>query len=355
MENGWSLIRRQEKVMAYRDFVNDRQKGILKDVLMLYGAEDYLMNWAVDRIISDNVEEENRDLDVSFMDGGSVSSYDIMAEARAYSMFSPKRVIIVRNYLPLYSRKADAGTDELLEFAGSRLDSAVVVFCVESRFSGDISPFGKKMIKACGAYEFPRLEKADLRAFITRRVHNASKMIARRELEHMIDVTGYYNKDSSYDLSQLDRDIAKITGACAGDDISADLIEDILIGDSDRFVFNLVDALTAGNRDRSLSIAEAIIRDDDGSMAVLALLTKQFEIMYDALELSEAGFSIPAMAKKTGVNEFRFKRAYSAAGRYSRRRIKKILTDLYNTDRDIKRGDMDKDTALELTAVSACP
>ena len=341
--------------MAYRDFANDRQKGILKDVLMFYGAEDYLINWAVDKIISDNVEEENRDIDVRYMDGETVSAYDIMAEARAFSMFSPKRVVIVRNYLPLYRKAVDAGAEELLEFAGSTLGSASVVFCVESRFSGDITSYGKKMIKACGSYEFPRLERADLKAFITKRVHTASKMIARRELEHMIDVSGYYNKNSAYDLSQLDRDIAKITGACAGDDISAALIEDILIGDSDRFVFNLVDALTAGNRDRSLSIAEAIIRDDDGAMAVLALLTKQFEIMYDAIELSEAGFSIPAMAKKTGINEFRFKRAYSAAGRYSRRRIKKILTDLYDTDRDIKRGDMDKDTALELIAVSACP
>ncbi len=341
--------------MAYRDFANDRQKGVLKDVLMFYGAEDYLMNWAVDMIISDNVEEENRDLDVRYMDGDSVSAYDIMAEARAYSMFSPKRVVIVRNYLPLYRKTEDAGAEELLEFAGGRLDSAAVVFCVESRFSGDIGSFGKKMIKACGSYEFARLEKADLKAFITKRVHAASKMIARRELEHMIDVTGYYNRGSSYDLSQLDRDIKKITGACAGDDITAQLIEDILIGDSDRFAFNLVDALTAGNRDRALSIAEAIIRDDDGAMGALALLTRQFEIMYDALELSEEGLSIPAMAKKTGINEYRFRKACSAAGRYSRRRIKKILTDLYNADRDIKRGDMDKDTALELTAVSACP
>ena len=341
--------------MAYRDFVNDRRKGVLRDVLLFYGAEDYLMNWAVERIIEDNVGEDSRDLDVRYMDGESVNAYDIMAEARAYSMFSPRRVVIVRNYLPLFRKTADPGMDELMDFAGGSIDSAVIVFCVESRFSGDITSYGKKMIKACGSYEFARLERADLKAFITKRVHNASKMISRRELEHMIDVTGYYNRNSAYDLSQLDRDIAKITGACAGDDISSELIEDILIGDSDRFVFNLVDALMSGNRDRSLAIAEAIIRDDDGSMAVLALLTKQFEIMYDALELSEKGHSIVAMAKKTGVNEFRFKRAYSAAGRYSRSRIRNILTDLYNTDRDIKRGDMDKDTALELMAVSACP
>lgn len=341
--------------MAYKDFANDRQKGMLGDVLMFYGAEDYLMSWAVEKIIEDNVEAENRDLDVRYMDGENVTAFDIMAEAGAYSMFSPRRVVVVRNYLPMYRKAADAGMDELPDFAGEKLDSAIVVFVVESRFSGDIGAFGKKMIKACGSYEFSRLERADLKAFITKRIHAAGKVISRRGLEHMIDLTGYYNRNSVYDLSQLDRDIKKITGACSGDEITAELTEEILIGDSDRFVFNLVDALTAGDRGKSLAIAEAIIRDDDGAMAVLALLTKQFEIMYDALELSERGYSITAMAGKTGVNEFRFRRACTAAGRYSLSRIRKILTDLYNADRDIKRGDIDRDTALELIAVSACP
>jgi len=111
----------------------------------------------------------------------------------------------------------------------------------------------------------------------------------------------------------------------------------------------------AGDRGKALAIAEAIIREEDGAMAVLALLTKQFEIMYDALELSEKGMSIAQMAKKTGINEYRFKRAFTAAGRYSKQRIRRILKDIYNTDRDIKRGDIDKDVALELIAISACP
>ena len=48
-------------------------------------------------------------------------------------------------------------------------------------------------------------------------------------------------------------------------------------------------------------------------------------------------------------------RAFSAAGKYRKSKIKRILIDLYNTDRDIKRGNIDKDTALELTALNACP
>ena len=341
--------------MSYKDFANDQKKGITGDVLLFYGAEDYLMEWAKDQLISSNVPEDSRDLDVITLDGDSVSSYDIMAEARVYSMFSDKRVVIVNNYLPLYRKNTDIGSDEILEFVKSPQSSSVLLFMLDASHSGDITAFGKKMIKACNSYEFARLEKADLKAFINKRVHAASKMISGRELEHLIDVTGYYNKDSAYDLAELDKDITKLVKACSGDEISPSLIEEILTGDSDRFVFNFIDALTSGDRGRALSIAEAIIKDEDGAMAVLSLLTNQFEIMYDALELSKDGSSISSMAKKTGVNEYRFKRAYSAANKYSITRIKEILKQLYNTDRDIKRGNIDKDTALELFALSACP
>lgn len=148
--------------MAYKDFINDRKKGILKDVLLFYGAEDYLMNWAVESIITEYVDEASRDLDVIRLEGDQTAAADIMAAARAYSMFSEKRVVVVRNYLPLYRKTVDAAADELLDFASKPQEQSVVVFTLESRFSGDLTAYGKKLAKACGAYEFARLEKVDL-------------------------------------------------------------------------------------------------------------------------------------------------------------------------------------------------
>ncbi len=341
--------------MAYKDFANDWRKGITRDVLFFYGAEDYLMDWAVREIISKYVDEEWRSLDYRQLDGSTVSSYDIMSEARAYSMFSEKRVIVVKDWLPLYRKSSDPGADELLKFASEKQDTSVLIFLLESRFSGDITSYGRKLGKAAGSYDFARLDKADLKSFISKRVRAADKILARRELEFLIDISGYYNKESTYTLTQLDADIGKIVKACQGDQITADVIEELLTGDNDRFVFNLVDAVVSGNRARALAIAETIINEEDGAMQVTGLLMKQFEIMYDALELSQEGMSIAQMAKKTGVNEFRFKKAWQAANSYSLSRIKKLLIQLYNIDRDIKRGDIDKDTALELFVMSAAP
>ena len=167
--------------MAYKDFVNDKNKGILKDVLLFYGAEDFLMNWAVESIVSDYVDEAARDIDLIHLEGEQVTAADIMAQARAYSMFSERRVIVVRNYPPLFRKAADTAADELLDFASKPQDASVVIFVVESRYSPDLTSYGKKLVKACGSYEFARLERADLKNFITKRVHKAGKMIADRK------------------------------------------------------------------------------------------------------------------------------------------------------------------------------
>ena len=343
--------------MAYKDFANDYKLKMSGNSLLFYGAEDFLMSWALDTIIKDNVEEDCRDLDVRIIDGESIGAYDILSEARAYSMFSPKRVVIVKNYLPLYKKTADAGMEELLEFAEenskSEEASSILVFVIDSMNSGNLNSFAKQLMKKCKAYEFARLEKPDLNAFINKRIRNAGKMLGSRELSHMIDVTGYYNRGSSYYLTHLDSDIAKLIGACEEDTIDNALIDEVMMGEDDKYVFDLVDALVGGNREKALVIAETIIRDEDGAMAVLALLTKQFEIMYDSLELSDKGMSMSQMAKLTGVNEYRFKKAYTAAMRYSRLKIKKLLVSLYDTDRDIKMGNIDKNLALELFVSTA--
>lgn len=343
--------------MAYKDFANDYKNKMTGNSLFLYGAEDFLMSWAVEKIIDDNVEEESRDLDVRVLDGETATAYDIMGEARAYSMFSPKRVVIVKNYLPLYKKAADPGMDELVDYVeeSRQLEdaSSVLVFVLESMNSGSLTSYAKQMMKKCKAYEFAKLERADLNAFIIKRIRSAGKMLGSREMSHLIDVSGYYNRGSGYYLTHLESDLAKLTGACEGDSIDNTLIDEVVMGETDKYVFDLVDALCNRKTEKALVIAETIIGEEDGAMAVLALLTKQFEIMYDSLELSERGMSISQMAKATGINEYRFKKAYQAAMGYSPRKIKSLLIDLYDTDRKIKSGDIDKDMALELFVVKA--
>lgn len=339
--------------MSYKDFANDFKKGIIGDVFFFYGAEDYLMDWAVSSIIEKYVDKEYGNLDVQYLDGESCTAADIMSAARSFSMFSEKRVIIVPNYLPAYKKKTDADADALIKFCSEKQGSTVTIFRLDSKYESEINAYGKKLIKAASSYDFAKLNKAELQSFINKRVHAAGKLIGHREMTYLIDLSGYHYKESEYNLAKLDKDLEKICAACEGDTVDNSLIEDLLIGEEDKYVFNLVDAIMAGNRSRAMELAEHIIREDDAAMSVLALLCKQFEIMYDSVELSREGYSLSEIAKRTAVNEFRLKKAYQAARSFNSDTLKKILIDIYNIDKDIKTGMIDKDVAFELLIASA--
>ena len=338
--------------MAYKNFINDFNKGLTGDVLCFYGAEDFLMDWAVEQVINKYVDESARELDVQMIDGETIQAAEIIGAARAFSMFSEKRVIIIRNYLPMYRKSSDVDGDALLEFCSQKQDSSIVIFRLESKYTDDLTAYGKKLVKAASSYDFATLERADLKAFINKRIHAAGKLIGHREMDYLIDLSGYYNKNSEYHLNNFDSDLEKITNACEGDQISVSLIEELLIGKEDKYVFNLVDAIMTGNKTKAMELAETIITEDDGAVPVLALLTKQFEIMYDSLELSKDGLSMSQIAKQTGINEFRLKKAYQAARKMDIERIRQILIQAYNLDRDIKSGNIDKDVAFELLLIS---
>ncbi len=338
--------------MAYKDFYNDYRNGMLGNFLFFYGEEDYLMDWACDLIINDYVDEASRSIDLQIIDGESCGVSDITSAARAYSMFSKKRVVIVRNYRPTYKKVGSkADEDELLTLAKSSNDSCILVFTVDATRSKDINAFGKKLIKACKGYDFARLDRAELRGFINKRVHEAGNMLGRREMEYLIDLSGYYNKGSEYYIKNIMADLDRINNACEGDQITNALIEELMIGEEDRFVFNLIDSLMAGDRKRSMILATEIARDDDAILSVIGLLTKQFEIMYDSIELTGEGMSLPQIAKATKVNEYRLKKAYQSARHFSKARLKELLIGLYNIDKDIKSGNIDKELAFELFVV----
>lgn len=339
--------------MSYNDFYSEYNKGKLGNVIFLHGAENFLIRWATDLIIDQNVENESRELDVMSFSDDEASIDDIISHAMTYSMFSGKRVILVRNFKPLYRKSGTemdkAVKNKVVEFCRSAMDTSVTVFTLDSAHEPDMTAVGKALAKEASNYEFSKLDKKELENFICKRIKAAGKYISRRELNYMIDLTGYYLKESEYSLDDLESDLIKLFNASEETEIGKELLEDIMTGEDERFVFDFIDALVSGNKSRAMELTVNNIRKDDtSSMRITSLLMSQFEMMYDALELSRAGKAISQMAKDVGANEFRFKKAYHAARAFSEDRLSELLTELYDIDKKIKTGMIDKNTALEL-------
>ena len=217
-----------------------------------------------------------------------------------------------------------------------------------------LNAFASKVSGLCSTYNFERLNPAELKSFVNKRIRSAGKLIGARDMDYLVDISGYLNNDSEYDLYRMESDLTKLVNASDEDAISKKLIEEIMIGDKDRFVFNFIDYLLAGKNSMAMQLLINTISAGENSkgkgnvFSLASTLIGQFEIMYDSLELDDEGMPIKTMAKSLGVNEYRLKKAYAAARKVGKSKIKKALIELYDTDRLLKTGEMDKNTSLEL-------
>ena len=217
-----------------------------------------------------------------------------------------------------------------------------------------LTAFASKVSGLCSTYNFERLNPAELKSFVNKRIRSAGKLIGARDMDYLVDISGYLNNDSEYDLYRMESDLTKLVNASDEDAISKKLIEEIMIGDKDRFVFNFIDYLLAGKKSMAMQLLINTISAGENSkgkgnvFSLASTLIGQFEIMYDSLELDDEGMPIKIMAKSLGVNEYRLKKAYAAARKVGKSKIKKALIELYDTDRLLKTGEMDKNTSLEL-------
>ena len=347
--------------MSYKDFNKDCRKNMFHNVVVLYGPENLLIRWALEEICDKYAGKEFRTENIREFDGDEVSLDEIMGMARTPSMFPGQRVLIIRNHpwMIMGGNKLKEEEKELqktegkrfLEFAAGTNPDGLIVMVVDAKYAGNIVAFGKKVLDKASAYEMNTLSRPELIGFIGKRVKGAGKTMNKRELEYLIEMTGYYNKDSVYRLDNLDNDLNKIITSAEGEEITREHIDDLIAGDADKFIFHLIDAMVIGDRKKAITITEHALAEDDNQTGkpfqIIGTLTSQFELMYDAQVMEEKGISMNAMVEALGVNKYRFQNAYKAARHFDHARLKELLIRLYNCDRDVKNGNLDARAALE--------
>lgn len=336
----------------FNEFAKDLTNDNISGTVFIYGEENFLIRWAVGEMIDKYAPAGERDLKLVELYGDDVTPSEVLNAANTYSIIGGRRLVVVHNFWPLYN-KPDAATElelkKIIEFASSDQNSSILLFSLTGEFNKGNYKFKNNLIKKAKAYKMSRLDRRTLRAFINKRLKASGKYMSNRDIENLIDMTGYFNRESEYSLDEMNKDLIKIVESNEKVDISLEDIRDILTRDEDKFIFNLIEELMQHNNAKAFNMFLNIrAKDKDASKGLLSLLTAQFEMMYDSLELERCGMSLKDMAGELKVNEFRFKKAYKSARKFNKNRLRDILIQIYDIDRDIKTGDISADDALGL-------
>jgi len=314
------------------------ESGDIPSVLMLYGSERFMVDWAYKKLKAAVVNPATESMDYSVFEDVSTTEMDIIAACNTVPFMSKRKVVVVKDL--------DFGSaDMLTEYVPNIPETTLLIFVNDKADKRRL--FFKAIEKKGLAYDFTPLDEATLYSWARKRCPKLDK----NGLIKFANYTGYFDKDREYNLYALENDIKK--AAALYDDKNVIGYDDLMslssAGEEDN-AFKLLDAAFSERKGEALKLLNNSISSEKASQqmgAVLrfhGLLCSQLEIMLEARQRKEAGLGTGDMK----VNSYRLSKAIDASSRLSTQRLKAALSGCYRIESDIKSGRMDGRLALEL-------
>ena len=296
---------------------------------------------------------DDGDLNRSEFDGALAAVPDVLAAVKSLPFLGDKRLVIARGLISHITRRGagQAGktaTDRLIAELPALPDYARLVL-VEAELLSE----GNRLLKAART-----LDNGYIRAFA--KPQNLTGWIsARARNEYAAEITpGAANAIASVvndDLLRADNELCKLVSYVDGErPINEDDVAALTPYVPEANVFEMVDALAAGNGARALELIQQSLHDDpkDPGFRLFALIVRQFRLLLMARDHVAGGGSTQAIAKTVGVPPFAAGKLARQARRFSTEQLDAILKHLQRSDQDMKTGRIQPRLALDLLVAS---
>ena len=344
------MFKKEKKEHAFKVFSRDIREKDMPPVLFLYGEEGYLIQWACESLLKRYVNPAMMALDyVKYQDEGEDMAM-ILDACNTFSMMSERRMVWASEFPALKSSNAKGFGTSGLELMEAYLNEpnmgTLLVFT--SQNPEPKSELVKLLKSRAKCYEFSQLDYSSLSGFITKWFAAAGCAADRDLVKLIIDHSGYFNKETEYRIFNLVNDIEKMVAYSQGSQVTEEAVSQVLNGDMDTFIFNLLDAVSSGQKDKAFQLLFNITSSGRDVFSIVGMLVNQFELMLDVAQLKEEGRNLPQITEIMKSSEFRIKKAMGYTEKFTVDRLKKTLSQLYEVDRNIKTGLLDQNLALEL-------
>jgi DNA polymerase-3 subunit delta len=343
---------------------------------LLWGQEDIRKREALDELIAALVPEEDRDLDVEYVDitGAGVSGESILHAARDRAMFSERRVVVVLNAGRLRGPRHQR-TQEILADGIPKLPDysslILVAYAEEADERRSRSPFGEKLMAALKAHgevrQFAPLKPDELARLAVQEAAAQGKKLAPAAASMLAQRIG----PDSHRLVQEVRKLAAYTGERGT--ISPEDVSVMVSAPPDDNIFRLLDLTFQGDRRGALEQLRQVRESDIAVPQVMVMLRRTLRQIAQAKYLAAQGVSpkaerdsvppdtlamLPEDNLYRGTKDWQRDRLWKQARALPWDRLHAAIDRLAVAEAGTKgweHGIEDPDLALELMVVSLAP
>ena len=308
-----------------------------KRVYLLFGEEEYLKQQYKSRLKKALAPEEE-DMNYSYFEGKKTEPREVIGLAETMPFFADRRVIFLEDTGFFKNQCQD-----LPEYLAELPDYLCMVF-VEKEVDKR-----SRMYKAVKKYgrivDFSVQDTETIMRWVLGILGREGKKITRREMELFLGKTGN-------DMGNIEKELEKLICYTMGREvITAEDIEAVCTAQISNHIFDMIRAVTEKKQKRALDLYYDLLALKEPPMRILFLLARQFNLIMQVKELSQAGYDQSRIAKQTGLQPFVVRNYSAYARKYSTEALRSAVEECVRTEEKVKTGYMTDAMSVELLLV----
>ena len=300
---------------------------------LLYGTNDYLINQEIEKLKEKNNITDN---DVTRYDYTETLIKDIIDDATLVPLFSNKKMIIVDNSTIFESTSKKEDTVVLEKYLSSTNDFTILIFI-------------DKVDKLDERKKIYKLLK-DNNSVIECNALNINNLVKEKFESYKIDsntITKFINRVGTNPYNLIN-EIEKLKIFKINEKVITD--EDIKFASKniEDNIFDLINYIVNKNSEKVIDIYHDLLSRGSEPIAILVLIANQFRIILQSKLLYYKGYTEKDIASTLSIHPYRVKLAIQNSRNYSNELLIEYIDKLATLDYEIKSGEKDADTGLEL-------
>lgn len=319
-----------------KNLSTDIKNKTFKNAYLICGEEEYLKLNYKNQLIKAICGEDT--MNMGIYEGKNIDITEIIDSSETVPFFADYRLIVLEN-----TGLFKSGGDQLSEYMKSIPATTVFLF-VESNVDKRSKMY--KAVKSCGyVCEINRQNENDISMWAARIFDFNHKKITKSNMSYLIANVGT-------NMEVLSREIEKLISYTLDKSvISAEDIDAVCVKQLNVRIFDMMDAISVKNQKKTLDCYYELIAEKEPPMRILFMISRQFNLMLQAKDLSSRGMSKDQVAQAMGVQGFIAGKCIAQSRNFSMGELKSGLAESVNTEALIKSGMMDENIGVEMLLV----
>ncbi|MBQ9306119.1 DNA polymerase III subunit delta [Butyrivibrio sp.] len=322
-----------------RQLNEDIKNGEFKKCYLIYGDEAYLRLQNRDKLVK-ALGGGASSMNFTKYEGDQINPAQVIDMAETMPFLSDKRVILVEN-----SGFFKNGCPELADYLKSPSETTYFIF-IEKEVDKRKDIF-KAVSKIGLEMNCDTQDEDTLKRWIAGKFASEGKNISPRAAAFFLERVGT-------DMSNISTEIEKLICYCIDrNEITVDDINAVCAGWLTSRIFAMTDAIASQDQKKAIDLYYDLLALKEPPAKILALITRQFNIMLQVKEMSANRKDRSQIASGAGIAPFLVGKYESWARAYTFEELRGALELCASNDEAVKTGKLDYIISVEMIIISA--